>query len=131
MTHQSRVHFLLLLSILGAMLAGVVAAMAAEPASTPATGPASAPKVDQAGPTIKDAYKNHFLIGMAGDLPGNYSDMEKDLVKAHFNIVTPENCMKPAQVHRGENVWRFKRADALVKWCADNNIATHGHTLVW
>jgi len=31
---------------------------------------------DQHGPTIKDAYKNHFLIGTAGDLPGRYSDEE-------------------------------------------------------
>ncbi len=51
------------------------------------------------GPTIKDAYKNHFLIGTAGDLPGNYSDEELDLVKGNFNIVTPENCMKPGPVH--------------------------------
>ena len=55
------------------------------------------PAVDQHGPTIKDAYKNHFLIGMAGDLPGNYSDQEMGLVKENFNIVTPENCMKPAR----------------------------------
>jgi len=87
--------------------------------------------VGQHGPTIKDAYKKHFLIGTAGDLPGNYSDQEIDLAKENFNIVTPENCMKPALVHPGENTWRFDRPDALVKWCADNNIAIHGHTLVW
>lgn len=33
---------------------------------------------------------------MAGDLPGDYSDQEKGLVKENFSIVTPENCMKPA-----------------------------------
>jgi GH35 family endo-1,4-beta-xylanase len=53
------------------------------------------------------------------------------LVKENFNIVTPENCMKPAPVHPSENTWRFDRPDALVKWCADNKIAVHGHTLVW
>ena len=57
--------------------------------------------------------------------------MEKGLVKENFNIVTPENCMKPGPVHPGENSRSFKRADALVKWCADNKIAVHGHTLVW
>jgi len=92
---------------------------------------AFAPAADQRGPTIKDAYKNHLLIGMAGDLPGNYSDQEMGLVKENFSIVTPENCMKPGPVHPSENTWRFESPDALVEWCADNKIAIHGHTLVW
>ncbi len=87
--------------------------------------------VNQHGPAIKDVYKDHFLIGMAGDLPGNYSAEELALVKEHFNIVTPENCMKPGPVHPSEDTWRFERSDALVKWCVDNRIAIHGHTLVW
>src|SRR5690349_19745954 len=89
------------------------------------------PAVDQRGPSIKDVYKDYFLIGMAGDLPGNYSDEELSLVKGNFNIVTPENCMKPAPVHPSEDTWRFARPDALVKWCGDNHLAVHGHTLVW
>jgi len=118
---------LLLTSLVVAVLA-TVGARAAEPASPPASEP---PAVDQHGPTIKDAYKNHFLIGMAGDLPGYYSDQEMGLVKENFSIVTPENCMKPGPVHPSENTWRFERPDALAAWCADNNLAIHGHTLVW
>lgn len=91
----------------------------------------TASALDPRGPTIKEVYKDHFLIGMAGDLPGNYSDEEKDLAKRHFGIVTPENCMKPGPVHPGEDTWRFERSDALVKWCIDNHMAIHGHTLVW
>ena len=89
------------------------------------------PVGDRRGPTIKEAYKDRFLIGMAGDIPGNYSPEEMSLVKEHFGMVTPENCMKPALVHPGEDTWRFDRPDALVKWCAENDIAVHGHTLVW
>lgn len=118
---------LLLTGLLVTVLA-VVRAGAAEPASRLAAAPLA---VDQRGPTIKDAYKNHFLIGTAGDLPGNYSDQEMGLVKANFNIVTPENCMKPGPVHPSDSTWRFERPDALVKWCAANHIAVHGHTLVW
>jgi hypothetical protein len=69
----------------------------------------------QDGRTIKDVYKDHFLIGMAGDLPGNYSDQERGLVTGHFNMVTPENCMKPGPVHPSETTWRFERPDALVQ----------------
>lgn len=85
----------------------------------------------QRGPTIKDVYRDHFLIGVAGDLPGNYSADELDLARENFDVLTPENCMKPGPVHPGEETWRFEPADALVKWCADNRIAIHGHTLVW
>jgi GH35 family endo-1,4-beta-xylanase len=88
-------------------------------------------KSDQRDSNIKSVYKDHFLIGMAGDLPGNYSDEELGLVKGHFGIVTPENCMKPAPIHPCEDTWRFERPDALVKWCAENKIAIHGHALVW
>jgi GH35 family endo-1,4-beta-xylanase/enterochelin esterase-like enzyme len=88
-------------------------------------------EVDRPSPTLKDVYANHFFIGMAGDLPGNYSDQELALVQKHFNFVTPENCMKPGPIHPAEHTWRFERADALVAWCADRNIAIHGHTLVW
>jgi GH35 family endo-1,4-beta-xylanase len=82
-------------------------------------------------PVIKDVYKNHFLIGMAGDIPGNYSDEEMGLVRRHFNVVTPENCMKPGPVHPAEDRWNFERPDALVKWCGENKFGVFGHTLVW
>jgi GH35 family endo-1,4-beta-xylanase len=107
------------------------AAPAAAPGAAPAPAPGAAPTVDQHGPTIKDACKNHFLIGMAGDLPARYSDVEKALVTENFNIVTPENCMKPGPVHPSEDTWNFERTDALVKWCEENKLAIHGHTLVW
>lgn len=86
---------------------------------------------DQHRPTIKDAYEDYFLIGMAGDLPGRYSEEELGLVKGHFNVVTPENCMKPGLIHPSQDSWRFERPDALVQWCADNGVAIHGHTLMW
>lgn len=93
--------------------------------------PGNRPAVGSREPALKDVYKSHFLMGMAGDLPGGYSDQEKALVKEHFNVVTPENCMKPGPIHPRENTWRFERPDALVQWCLDNKIGIHGHTLVW
>jgi GH35 family endo-1,4-beta-xylanase len=109
-------------------IAAVTAIARAQP-RPPASAPA--PSVNQQGPTIKDAYGKSFLVGMAGDIPGNYSDVELGLIKENFTVVTPENCMKPARVHPEENTWRFERPDALVKWCEENHIAVHGHTLVW
>ena len=127
--HQVR----LWVGLAGVALATALAGVAAEPTTKPgaATTPTAAPAVDQNGPIIKDVYRKHFLIGTAGDFPGNYSDAERALAKAHFNVVTPENCMKPAPVHPQEDTWRFERADALVKFCEENGLAVHGHTLVW
>ncbi len=118
-------------NLLAGLFVAVLAAVgsgAAEPVS-PAAGEPLA--VDQHAPTIKDACRDHFLVGMAGDLPGRYNDEELELVQEHFDIVTPENCMKPGPIHPGEDTWAFERPDALVAWCADNEIAVHGHTLVW
>ena len=121
---MSRLHqgqFRLLLIILVINVLALVNAKAA----------VSAPVVAPTGPSIKDAYKDHFLIGTAGDIPRNYSGQELGLVQDNFNVVTPENCMKPANIHPRADTWRFERADALVKWCEGKHIAVHGHTLVW
>lgn len=117
------------LASVGVCVVGVVGAVVAAQAVAPSSAPAVV--VNQHGPSIKDAYAKSFLIGMAGDIPGGYSDVELGLVRENFTAVTPENCMKPAPIHPDEDTWQFERPDALVKWCEENHIAVHGHTLVW
>jgi GH35 family endo-1,4-beta-xylanase/enterochelin esterase-like enzyme len=80
---------------------------------------------------IKDAFQDSFLIGMAGDVPARYSEVELTAATKHFNAVTPENCMKPEGVHPEEGRWRFEAPDALVEWAQKNQMSIHGHTLVW
>jgi endo-1,4-beta-xylanase len=80
---------------------------------------------------LKDAYAGKFLIGTAGDVPGRYSEAELANIKANYDIITPENCMKPQPVHPAENTWNFAAPDALVDWCASNHIKVWGHTLAW
>lgn len=87
-----------------------------------------APPVDR---TIRDAFRDAFYLGTAGDMPGRYSDEELELAQSQFGFLTPENCMKPALVHPGEDAWRFDRSDALVDWCIAADLKIHGHTLVW
>ncbi len=86
-----------------------------------------------AAPTmgLKDAYAGKFLIGCAGDVPRGYSEAELANIKANYNIITPENCMKPQPTHPSENVYDFRTPDAMVQWCLDNNIKVWGHTLAW
>ena len=80
---------------------------------------------------LKDAYKGKFLIGTAGDLPRGYNEAELANIKANYDIVTPENCMKPQGTQPSEGNFSFASPDALVEWCAANGLKAWGHTLCW
>jgi len=84
-------------------------------------------------PSLKDAYKNAFLIGSALDFrrPDEFNSTELEIIKSHFNVLTPENSMKPGSVHPQEDTWNWTQPDALVNFCGENNMRTVGHTLVW
>jgi endo-1,4-beta-xylanase len=80
---------------------------------------------------LKGAFAGKFLIGTAGDVPWGYSEAELANIKSNYNIITPENCMKPQETHPYENVYDFGTPDALVAWCQTNNIKVWGHNLAW
>ena len=80
---------------------------------------------------LKDAYAGKFLVGTAGDVPRGYSEAELANIKANYNIITPENSMKPQPTHPAENTWNWATPDAMVAWCESNNIKIWGHTLAW
>ena len=84
-------------------------------------------------PSLKDACRGAFLIGTALDfrMPDEFSAAELDLIRAQFNVITPENSMKPGPVHPQENSWNWERPETLVKFCQENGIKTIGHCLVW
>jgi endo-1,4-beta-xylanase len=80
--------------------------------------------------SLKDVYAGKFLIGCAADLKG-YSDAELANIKKQYNILTPENCMKPQPIHPSEDTYNFATADTLVDWCQRNGIKVWGHNLLW
>ena len=71
------------------------------------------------------------MIGTAGDVPRGYSAAELANIKANYNIITPENSMKPQPTHPAENTFNWTTPDALVQWCSENNIKVWGHNLAW
>ena len=80
------------------------------------TGCVSTKEAQNKGPMgLKDAYAGKFLIGTAGDLPGRYSEAELANIKLNYNVVTPENNMKPQPTHPSEKVYEFRAPDALVQ----------------
>jgi len=95
-------------------------------------------------PTLKDAYKGHFQIGVAinrsvatGEAGGNRSSelVQKDiaLTKAQFNQISPENDLKWESIHprEGADGYNFGPADAYVEFGVKNHMMIVGHTLVW
>ena len=80
--------------------------------------------------SLKEAYAGKFLIGCADDLTSN-NDAYQASIKTQYDIITPENCMKPQSIHPSEDTYNFKTADAMVDWSLKNGIKVWGHTLAW
>jgi endo-1,4-beta-xylanase len=80
--------------------------------------------------TLKQAFAGKFLIGCADDLRAN-SEAYQANIRTQYDIVTPENCMKPERIHPAEDRYTFETADAMVDWCQKNGLKVWGHTLGW
>ena len=83
--------------------------------------------------TLKDAFRDKFLIGVAinaNQAAGNDTASIK-IVKQEFNSITPENCMKSEVIHPQEDKFDFTQSDQYVKFGEANNMFIVGHTLIW
>jgi endo-1,4-beta-xylanase len=83
--------------------------------------------------TLKDVYKDAFLIGVAVN-PSITSGADKasqDIVIKHFNSITVENVMKAALINPQPGVYNWSPADEYVAFGEKNKMFIIGHTLVW
>lgn len=83
--------------------------------------------------SLKDAYKNSFLIGTALNVA---QIEEKDptaakIIPQEFNALTPENIMKCEIIHPTWDKYNFDLADKLITYGQKNHIPVMGHTLIW
>jgi len=64
---------------------------------------------------------------------GFYSPAIKELLIRECNIIVPENELKMVITHPspGANDYNFSLADNMLAFCATNNMAMRGHTLLW
>ena len=99
-------------------------------------------------PTLKNAYKDKFLVGVAinrtiamnaavraDNVNRTIEQVGTDiaLVKEQFNQLSPENDLKWALIHPrpGPDGYDFAPADAFVNFGLSNGMYLVGHTLVW
>lgn len=84
-------------------------------------------------PTLKDVLGKYFLVGAAVDrnLPAGEDPQAEALVKAQFNQVVAENCMKGELIHPEVNRYDWTDADRLVDWSQRHGMTLIGHCLVW
>jgi len=75
------------------------------------------------------ADRRDFFIGAAITIEPE----ELELVKGHFNSVTPDNALKWGRLvdHSDLVSYDFSEADALVDFATKNDLRVRGHVLVW
>jgi len=84
-------------------------------------------------PTLKEAYKNDFMIGAALNAE-QIEEKEPNaaaLVPQQFNAVTPENIMKAEIIHPEWGRYNFDLSDKIAEYGKKHNIKVNGHTLIW
>jgi endo-1,4-beta-xylanase len=88
-------------------------------------------------PPLKDQFAGHFqLIGniynpvdVSGR--GDAAAINNERLTRHFNILTPENHMKPSYLTSRRGAYSFETADNMVSAAAATGIKVHGHALLW
>ncbi len=81
--------------------------------------------------SLKEAVGDRFKIGVGVDFRVVEQPEDAGLIRQHFQILTPENCMKPQSIHPAENTWNFEAADRFVQFARASKLEVVGHCLVW
>ena len=83
--------------------------------------------------TLKEAFKNHFLIGAALNR-NQFSERDTrgvPIITTQFNTITAENSLKWQPIHPQPDKYDFKAADQFVAFGEKYKMVIVGHTLVW
>jgi len=83
--------------------------------------------------TLKDVYKNAFLVGAAvnNEIISGTDKASQDIVINQFNSITAENVLKAALINPEPGVFNYAPADSFVAFGKRHNMFIIGHTLVW
>jgi len=93
----------------------------------------SAPQTSISQPSLKDAYKDCFLVGAAlnaAEFTGE-DQGEDAIIKSQFNTISPENVLKWEAIHPSPGTYNFSQAEKYVEFGEQNHMFIIGHNLVW
>jgi GH35 family endo-1,4-beta-xylanase len=93
----------------------------------------SAASAEPTTPTLRKAYADDFLVGVALNMPliDGRNAKAGEVAARQFSSVTPENEMKWQSVHPQPDVYQFGAADAFAEFAGKNDMKLIGHCLVW
>jgi GH35 family endo-1,4-beta-xylanase len=80
---------------------------------------------------LKVAVGDRFKLGVGVGHLVLRNPEDAALIRQHFQVLTPENCMKPQSIRPAEGTWRFEAADRFVDFARSNQLEVVGHCLVW
>lgn len=89
------------------------------------------PAVQTSIPSLYETLSDYFPVGAALEPEQLDSKEHVELLTQHFNSITAENAMKPGPIQATEGEFRWSGSDRLVAFAKENDMAVHGHTLVW
>lgn len=97
------------------------------------TLPQSSTAEEPSPATLRGAFKDDFLIGVAMNtrMVNGQNLKAAEIAARQFSALTAENDMKWQSVHPAPGNYRFEAADAYVEFARKNDMAVIGHTLVW
>ncbi len=81
--------------------------------------------------SLKKAAGDRFQIGVGVSHRILTSPEDAALIRQQFDILTPENCMKPQGIQPEEGKWNFAATDQFMDFVRTNKLDAVGHCLVW
>ncbi len=81
--------------------------------------------------SLRKAVGDRFKVGVGVSHFVVRDPQDAALIRQHFQILTPENCMKPQSIHPAEDKWNFEAADGFADFARSNKLEIVGHCLVW
>lgn len=84
-----------------------------------------------AQPTLKEAYRDFFVMGVAVSPRMMDEGAESALIRQQFGSLTAENAMKMGPIHPEENRYNWDPADKIADFASRHGLKLRGHTLCW
>ncbi|KAA6461189.1 endo-1,4-beta-xylanase [Acidobacteria bacterium AB60] len=84
-------------------------------------------------PTLKDTFRNAFLVGAAINTPQitGADTLGDSLIVQQFNSISPENVLKWEVIHPRPDAYDFSLADKYVAFGLEHHMFIVGHNLCW